>query len=145
MFGTPQPFRIQPNLPVEAYQTYQIDSPADTMVRAACEEVVCTAYLYGWETKVDESTDLGRRQADYIRKRAGRTFKELRDGAITVFRFESGQRCFSNHQTRPESYMVTPGDWRGQTGPTRHHATPADWVDDFGSHQDQLVDQIKKG
>lgn len=138
--------RVQPNLPANQYQTYSIWSPTDRFVQAACHQVGCPAHLHGWETPVDEGTELGRRQATYIRSQSGRTFKESRtaDG-LTVFRFDAGQRCFQEHQTRPEVYTVKPGDWRGGFGETRRHASAADWVEDFGGHQQNLADLIEKG
>lgn len=139
--------RIDPNMPVQAYQTYSITSPRDTSVRAACEQTGCLAWRHGWESTVDETTDLGKGQAIYIRSQSGRTFREQRTAAgLTVFRFESGQRCFAEHFTRPEIYAVRDGDWRGNpTGRTRTHQRPADWVEDFGEHQLRLVDQQKEG
>lgn len=140
--------RIEPAIPAEAYQTYTIASPHDRMVRTACEDAGCLAWRYGWETAIDEGTELGRRQAAYIRQRAGRTFRELPragQGAVTVFRFDSGQRCFADHHTRPESYGVLAGDWRGYTGTIRRHTRAADWVEDFGEHQQRIADQREKG
>src|SRR4051812_49330716 len=99
--------RLQPALPVAAYQTYAIVSPPDTEQRAACQQVGCPAWAKGWDTKVDESTELGQQQAAYIRAEAGRTFRELRTAeGLTVFRFEAGQRCFAEHRTRDEIYAV---------------------------------------
>lgn len=140
-------FRIDPNLPVGAYQTYSIRQPADTLVRAACEQVGCDAWARGWESSIDESTALGRQQAAYIRQSAGRTFREQRTSAgLTVFRFEAGQRCFAEHRTRPQLFAVRDGDWRGNpTGRTRQHSRPADWVEDFGEHQLRIADQQEKG
>lgn len=139
--------RIDPNMPVHAYQTYSITSPRDTEVRAACEQVACEAWQHGWESAIDEGTPLGAMQAAYIRQSSGRTFREMKRGdGLTVFRFESGQRCFAEHKTRPEVYAVRDGDWRGNpTGRTRTHQRPADWVEDFGEHQLRLVDQQKEG
>ncbi|RLV66354.1 hypothetical protein STAN_1875 [Streptomyces sp. CBMAI 2042] len=139
--------RVDPALPVGAYQTYSITSPTDTTVRAACQQVGCQAWLHGWESTIDEATDLGAQQAAYIRTQARRTFREQRtEGGLTVFRFESGQRCFAEHKTRPEIYAVRDGDWRGNpTGRHRTHARPQDWVEDFGEHQLRLVDQKKEG
>ncbi|MEV3857725.1 hypothetical protein AB0J38_25795 [Streptomyces sp. NPDC050095] len=129
-----------------AYQTYSITSPRDTSVVAACQQVGCVAWLRGWESAIDESTDLGKTQAAYIRQSSGRTFREMkRADGLTVFRFDSGQRCFTEHKTRPEVYVVRDGDWRGNpTGRTRTHARPQDWVEDFGEHQLRLVDQKQK-
>jgi hypothetical protein len=142
-----EPFRIDPNLPVGAYQTYSIRQPADTTVVAACEHVGCTAWARGWESAVDESTELGRQQAAYIRQRSGRTFREQRTAAgLTVFRFDSGQRCFAEHRTRPQLFAVRDGDWRGNpTGRVRQHQRPEDWTEDFGEHQQAIADQRERG
>ncbi|WP_413102217.1 hypothetical protein [Streptomyces sp. Inha503] len=139
--------RIDPSLPIGAYQTYSIASPRDTSVRAVCEQVGCAAWARGWESVIDESTELGQQQAAYIRQRSGRTFREQRtETGLTVFRFESGQRCFADHRTRPELYVVRDGDWRGNpTGRVRQHQRPQDWVEDFGEHQQKLADQQQKG
>lgn len=139
-------YRIDPALPAGAYKTYGIDAPSDVSVKAACEQVGCAARLHGWETAIDEATDLGRRQAEYIRTRAGRTFRESRTGeGLTVFRFDAGQRCFAEHRTRPEVYTVRGGDWRVDFGPIRTHTRSTDWVEDFGDHQARLAEQIEKG
>jgi hypothetical protein len=139
--------RIEPLHAVQAYQTYSISQRPDVFVKAACQQVGCAGWLYGWETTVDESTEQGKVQAAYIRTRAGRTYREQRTAAgLTVFRFESGQRCFAEHKTNPERYGVRGGDWRGNpTGWTRQHARPADWVEDFGEHQQSIADQQAKG
>lgn len=138
--------RITPAAPPTAFQTYRIISPPDRFVRSACEEVGCSAWLYGWETRVDERTDLGRAQAAYIRQQSGRTFRELATAeGLTVFRFEPKQRCFAEHRTRPEVFLVRGGDWRRDFGVLRQHKRGADWVEDFAEHQDRLADQQRKG
>lgn len=139
--------RVDPAHPMAAYQTYSITSPPDTSVRAACEQVGCAAWRLGWESTVDETTDLGKRQAAYIRSQSRRTFRETRTAAgLTVFRFEAGQRCFADHRTRPELYAVRDGDWRGNpTGRARQHQRPQDWIEDFGEHQQRIADQHRKG
>ncbi|MFH9248237.1 hypothetical protein ACH4LK_22750 [Streptomyces lydicus] len=139
--------RIEPNMPVQAYQTYSITVPRDTAVRAACEQVGCEAWRHGWESVIDERTQLGQQQAAYIRGQSRRTFREQQRGdGLTVFRFDSGQRCFAEHQSRPEIYAVRDGDWRGNpTGMTRQHTRAADWVEDFGEHQQRIADQRKEG
>ncbi|MEU8362319.1 hypothetical protein AB0C27_40505 [Nonomuraea sp. NPDC048882] len=115
-------------------------------MRAACEQVGCAAWRHGWETKVDEGTPLGQAQAAYIRQQSGRTFREQRTGeGLTAFRFEPGQRCFAEHRTRPETYLVRGGDWRQNLGLIRQHQRPADWVEDFSLHQDGLSEQQRKG
>ena len=137
--------RIEPVAAPGAYQTFRIVSPPDRLVRAACEQVGCAAYLHGWETKVDEGTPLGQAQAAYIRQQSGRTFRESRTEGLTVFRFASRQRCFAEHRTRPETYLVRGGDWRQNLGLIRQHQRPADWVEDFSLHQDRLSDQQRRG
>lgn len=139
--------RVDPALPVQAYQTYQITSPRDTSVVAACEQVGCPQWRHGWDSVIDERTELGATQARYIRTESRRTFRELKtEAGLTVFRFESGQRCFAEHRTRPEIYLVRDGDWRGNpSGRKRQHTRAADWVEDFGENQLRLVDQQKKG
>lgn len=138
--------RIPPIGPPGAYQTYRIASPPDGQVRAACEQVGCLAWRNGWETIVNEATDLGKRQAFYIRSHSGRAFREQRtQGGLTVFRFESGQRCFAEHSTRPEIFLVRGGDWRQDRGLIRRHVKGADWVEDFAEHQDRIAQQIERG
>lgn len=130
-----------------AYQTYSIDQPPDTLVRAACEQAGCVAWARGWQSTIDESTPLGAKQAAYIRTQSGRTFREQRTAAgLTVFVFEARQRCFTDHKTRPQLFAVRDGDWRGNpTGRVRQHQRPADWVEDFGEHQLRLIDQQQEG
>ena len=141
------PFRLPPTMPVSAYQTFSINSPRDTTVRSACEDVLCQAYQFGWRTEVDEATALGASQAAFIRHQSGRIFREQRTGAgMTVFTFDSRQRCFADHKTRPEVYVVRDGDWRGNpTGRRRQHEWPADWVEDFGEHQLRVAEQTERG
>ncbi|MFD0053043.1 hypothetical protein ACFVHR_04865 [Streptomyces sp. NPDC127168] len=139
--------RIDPNLPVGAYQTYAITRRRDTTVRAVCEQVACAAWRSGWDSVIDERTELGKAQAAYIRTQSRRTFRETKtDAGLTVFRFESGQRCFADHQTVPELYLVRDGDWRGNpTGRKRLHSRPQDWVEDMAENQLRLVENKRKG
>ena len=146
-----QPFRIQPNLPVQAYQTFEIARPAATHWRkATCEEAGCPAHVNGWRTAVDEATDLGQRQGAYIRAQAGRAFRESRDEAgLTVFEFPAGQRCFRSDQhrvpiEREPIYAVHGGDWRATTSP-RRVVDVGRWLDDFATNQDRLTSMIEKG
>jgi hypothetical protein len=146
----PQPQRITPNMPPEAYKTYRISSPLATHWRpATCAEANCGAHQNGWQSTIDEATVLGQQQAHYIRKQSGRRFTEERLPGLTRFAFEAGQTCFGSHQLpldRPELYLVRGGDWRGNpTGELREHASAADWIEDFGEHQLRLADQIERG
>ena len=120
-----------------ATRDYLLRMPPDTQVRAACEDVGCESWLYGWETHVDEGTDLGQRQAAYIRQSSGRTFTEHRSGAVTVFRFASRQRCFAEHRTRPARWLIRNGSVR--------EAGASEWFGDLGDHMNRLNDQLRKG
>lgn len=135
-------YRPDPVLPVQAMKTYAIHAPLSTHWRpASCEEVGCLAQHNGFQTRVDESTDLGARQAAYVHQRAGRPFREAREGGLTVFTFPPGVECFTQHQTRrdrPPLFVVRPGDHRGYGRP-QVHSSPEGWVDDFASHQDRLA------
>lgn len=137
-----EPFRLPAQGPAQAYQTFSVKSRPDRLIRTVCERVACQAWRSGWESAIDERTDLGKAQAAYIRTQSGRTFKEQKTAAgLTVFRFEAYQRCFADHQTRPELYVVRDGDYRGNpTGRKRQHTSAADWVDhmqeEFGRFQD---------
>ncbi|MFC5834655.1 hypothetical protein [Nonomuraea insulae] len=136
--------RITPQLPVHAFQTYQVIAPPSTHWRTAtCAEADCPAYLQGWKSLIDESTDLGQKQAHYIRREARRRYTERRDEAgLTVFEFEAGQRCFAPHQVRldrPEVYLVRAGDWRGNpNGQIRRYDRSDQWVYDFSAHQERI-------
>jgi hypothetical protein len=157
--GPPQPFRggqvfrVPPALPAAAMKTYQIASPLSTHWHpVTCAEAECDAWLHGWVSYIDESAELGQRQAHYIRKESGRRFTEERnETGITEFTFEAGQRCFKSDQhrarnMRPERYLVRGGDWRGNpTGERREHKRPADWQDDFATHQDRLRTALERG
>lgn len=139
------PFRIEPSLPAASYKTYGIASPISTHFRTGtCTEADCQAQAKGWTTSVDELTDLGQKQAHYIRKASGRKFTEAKDpSGLTVFTFEAGQTCFAAHKVlldRPEFYFVREGDWRGNPRgtPTLRHSSADSWLNDFGVHQDRL-------
>lgn len=149
---SPDGMRIPPQLPPGAMKTYQVLAPGSTHYRSAtCEEVGCAAYSQGWRTTLDLSTELGQRQAEYIRKESGRKYSEERpDGVVATFFFEPGQRCFARHRVRvgrPEIYVVREGDWRGNPRgiSPRRHTRPEHWVEDFGEHQQKLADRLKEG
>lgn len=143
--------RIQPQMPAQAYKTYQISSPVRTHYRdATCQEVECAAYAHGWMTNIDVAMPLGRDQANYIRLRSGRAFISSEVGTLVSFTFAPGQRCFAAHKVsldRPEFYVVRDGDWRGNPRRTepRIHSGAAAWVDDFATHQQALADEVQKG
>jgi hypothetical protein len=136
-----------PRGPASAYKSYVIVSPRDTTVRTACEDAGCKHWREGWESLIDERTDLGKQQAHYIRQESRRSFTEKRTAeGLTVFRFESGQRCFADHRTRPERYIERGGDFRGNPrGDRLMHTRAADWVESSSIHQDRLAEAIKRG
>lgn len=147
-----EPFRIPPLLPAAGYKTYQITSPIPThFAETTCAEVNCTAFEFGWVTRIDESTQLGQQQAYYIRSQSGRKFEVTRDPmGLTLFAFESGQQCFATHKRkldRPEVYSVRDGDWRGNPFGTRPtiHTRPEYWVEDFAEHQQGVADRMNQG
>ena len=135
--------RLEPALPAQHMKTYSIVAPKGTHWRkATCAEVDCTAHAKGWKTVVDESTDLGARQAAYIRNTARKGHRESREAGLTVFTFSAGTTCFTEHEVRtdrPEIYLVKGGDHRGNPRGDRTERTPEAWVDDFASHQDRLA------
>jgi hypothetical protein len=140
--------RIAPQGRPEDYQTFQVTTPRDGGVLTACPQAGCRFYREGWQSIVDERTPLGRAQAHYFRHQSGRTItreQKTADGQ-TVFVFAAHQRCFQEHYTKPEIYVVSGGDWRGNpTGAFRQHANAADWVEDFGLNQQKLADQARQG
>jgi len=140
--------RLMPHGQVQDYQTFQIATPSDGAVRSACKDVGCPRYRQGWQSIVDERTETGRRQAHYIRWQSGRTIareQKTSDGR-TVFTFAPHQRCFEEHWTRPEIYVVSHGDWRGNpSGRVRNHQNSDDWVEHFALNQQALADQAQQG
>jgi hypothetical protein len=62
-----------------------------------------------------------------------------------VFRFEAGQRCFAEHKTIPEKYLVRGGDYRASVGPLRVHQRAQDWVEHVQEHMGRLLDERAKG
>lgn len=71
---------------------------------ANCRDFECPHYLLGWTTSVDTSTDLGRRQAYFIRKDDSRECrKEIQGGpeGLVLFHFPPGQKCFRGPHSLP--------------------------------------------
>lgn len=144
-------FRVfNPEVPVSAYQTFTLAQPVDTHTRAAtCAEVDCAHYRNGWESRIDETTDLGREQAQYIRAASGRRFVELkRDDGLTTFVFGAEQPCFRQHRRsleREPFYLVRGGDHRADLGLIREHVNGEDFVDDMGNQLISLADRRAQG
>lgn len=125
-------------------QHFHILSPISTHFQpGACEDADCENYRNGWKTLIDESTELGQKQARYIRTQSGREFDEHRDEAgLTVFTFHAGQPCFSNGKhlvrtDRPALFLVRTDDGQRYT-----HSSADSWADDLRTHQGALLAAI---
>lgn len=147
-----KPNRIKPLMPASAMQTFAISAPKATHTRrATCEEVECAQYKRGWLMKLDLGTDLGQRQAYYIKHSSGRAYKvtDQREELVTL-EFAPNQPCFQEHRVpigRPEKFLVKGGDYRGNPlkTVTRVHKKPEFWVEEFAEHQDQLKTRLERG
>lgn len=151
-FGNTFVQRTAPAMPVQAYTTYGMLRPLKThWRRATCEEAGCAAYLKGWVTTVDLSTELGRRQYDLITRDRERRYSVQRVTATMVkFTYGPGMPCFarSAHQMvleREPRFIVAHGDWRGYLDRPRVHKRAEEWVEDFSIHQDKLATVLGRG
>lgn len=141
-----------PNLQPHQYQTFQILAPRETHTRTAtCEEFECQAYANGWKMKLDLATELGQKQAHYIKHFSGRSYtvESQRDGLVELL-FRSGQPCFTEHRVkigRPDVFRVTGGHLGNNPlrTPTRVHKKPEFWVEEFAENQDRIARVIEKG
>lgn len=144
--------RINSRMPANAMQTFQVTAPISTHTRVAtCEEVECAQYARGWKMRIDLNTELGQKQAWYIKNHAGRSYKKVgaQDGLVDL-EFAPNQPCFAEHRVRidrPEIYRVKGGDYRGNPlrTPTRVHKKPEFWVEEFAINQDRLKTQMERG
>jgi hypothetical protein len=142
--------RIKPALPAAAFKSYSMRYPLRTHWRkASCAEVECDQYRLGWDSVCDISTELGRRQYDYMHSDRTRSFTETRVGPTLVkFPYGPGNKPFAGPQHehrvkigRPPLMLVTGGDWRGNPRGTEPlvHKNAENWADDFATHQDRLA------
>jgi hypothetical protein len=142
-----QPFRVEPNMPAQAYDTYGIVMPKTTHTRVAtCEEVECAAHINGWLTKLDVGTEQGVQRAKYIIDHSGRHWTAEQAGGLVTFTFPAGQQCFAEHRVpldRPPLYTVKRGDWR--TGAPAHPVSTEEWLNRFGDNQANLAKIHEKG
>lgn len=141
--------RIPSRLPVRAMASYIISTPLATHWNlATCADVDCPQYLHGWDSHIDERTQLGQRQAHYIRRESGRKFTETRNElGVTVFSFEAGQKCFAQHRARnmrDERYIERGGDHRGYYG-GRVHKNAGEWTESFALNQDRIKTITDRG
>lgn len=148
----PQANRITPALSADMMQTYEILAPKEThWRRASCSEVDCQQAERGWKMILDLTTDLGQRQARYIKHQSGRQYEiaDQRDGLVTLI-FRGGQECFQEHKIRtdrPEVYRVRPGDHRGNPRgqKARVHTKPEHWIEDFQENTARLTQLKERG
>lgn len=139
---------------------------------ASCEEVNCRHWAAGWITIVDPMTELGSRQAHYIRTHSGRTFTEHRaplaelvaagvvipdslyvskTAALLAFDFPPGQECFEEHHVprRPPLYRIV--SMRESQYGTRHvlgrpdAVHPSEWMERLQDNLGRLQDIREKG
>lgn len=132
-----------------AFTTHHVQSPTDRYIIAACEQVGCIRYHQGWPLICDETTELGRVQAQIIRSgKHGRTYRELprlNGQGPTVFRFEPYQRCFGEHRTQSELYVVTRGTPEVYLGEIRRHQRPEFFVEDYRETLDRRLTSKQRG
>lgn len=150
---------LRPALPPQALQTFEIAEPLPTHWRpASCAEVECEAHAHGWRTAIDLGTDLGVRQARYIRDKAGRHFTHefSGDGKMITFTFPAGQTCFTPHRVpvgRPALFVVRRGGHRDSNSGRPIRALPGvrvfdrpdQWADDLHEATDRVVAARQRG
>lgn len=143
--------RPEPRMRADEMRTFSIKAPVKTHWReATCEQVRCLHFTAGWRSVIDESTELGQKQAHYIRTASGRGFTESRgaDG-LTTFEFKPGQKCFrGKHFARdediPELLIVRDGDHRGNPrGTSALRCSTDEWINKFGDNQAWLAKRLE--
>lgn len=144
--------RITPAGSPEQYKTFQVVAPISTHTEViSCEQAECPQYARGWKMTIDLNTDLGQKQAHYIKNLAGRSYKKLSAvNGLVELEFAANQPCFGEHRVRidrPEIYRVKGGDFRGNPlrTPTRTHKRPEFWLEEFQANQDRLKTAEERG
>lgn len=92
-----------------AFTVHQILAPEDRTIITACEQAGCVKWRQGWTSTYDESDPAGARAIAFVRSgRHGRSYRELprTGGTLVAFRFDGHQRCFTEHRTRAELFVV---------------------------------------
>lgn len=114
-----------------------------------CLEAHCPDYENGWATIVDESSDLGKQQAHYIRRESGRGFKEYSSEnaavefpqfsslppGLSVFIFAPGQKCFRVHADREVQFLHDGYE----------HVRPREFNESFNEQAFKVVEARKHG
>lgn len=123
-------------------QHFRADTPETGRERQSCKDVACPHHMFGWETTVDEGTQLGKAQAGYIRYQSGRRFKEERlPTGLTRFAFYPGQTCFSVHER-----VIRPAILSQQVGiQTAWRVEPEQWIDGMNEEFYKLGKQKQEG
>jgi len=126
-------------------RSYRIHMPHDLTVKAACEDVGCDLWRSGWVTELDESDRMGALTANWFRSgQSGRTFRETagtRDGRpVAIFYFDSGQRCFTEHRTRPGELLVYSGGRR-----VAEHTSLRFLAEDYTEHMGGIAARQERG
>lgn len=133
-------------------QQFKIALLREGATKMTCREAKCEQYERGWITVVDERSDKGARQAQYIRTQAGRKFIEFpSEGAslhlqgeiaiaygLTVFKFFSGQECFRPHADREVVFSQ-------QKGARRRVYTPRDFNESFNEEAAKVAETAGRG
>lgn len=154
-FGRTMVSRLAPDAGPENFKTYTMAAPFASHWRpASCEEYECDDFLHGFVMTIDFSSDLGQRQLHYLTKvDKDRRYHMQRTGPYEVkLIYGPGNPCFKRGEhrvplDRPPFYLVSEGDWRGNPRGVRprSYQRPEDWVDDFATHQNRIVDTLKRG
>lgn len=144
--------RLTPDAGPEHFKSYSWRAPLATHWRqGTCEEYECEAYLKGFVTTVDISTDLGQKQYHFLTHDKTRSCSMQRVSQ-TVFKFiyPPGNKCMKYWEHRvpigkPPLLLVLGGDWRGNPRQLKTvvHRRPEDWIEDFSEHQDRIANVLK--
>lgn len=139
------------------YKTFSARMPIQTHFKdVTCAEYECDAYLFGWDTTVDTSTELGQKRYHFITHDRTRSYShEKVSDTLHIFHYGPGQTCFAppnergfrHKQTllRPPRLITRGGDWRGYTSEPYEHTKVDFWVEDMQENFDGIRDRIDTG
>lgn len=135
-------------------QHFRIGLLREGAIYMSCSEARCPSYEHGWVVVVDEGSDLGQRQAHYIRYQSGRGFVEFPSQeasaylegegldlppGLTVFKFYAGQQCFARHLDREVLFV------HEKAGQRRLHARPQDFIEDWNEEAYRANRALERG
>lgn len=151
---------FEPNADPQWYKTYEIQQDLDEV---PCDVAYCPDFMLGFVTTVDVSTDLGQKQAAFIRAgcpdpsgRPTRSYVEEDTGpGLVRFTFPAGSRCFappdgSPRHRRPrdgeQRLVERGGDWRGNpSGLYIQHTRAEFFLESWAENQAALAEQHQRG